>query len=899
MNEFFEKLLSFGSDSSIKKLAKIADQVNALEGSFENLKDEELPLETKAFQERYDNGEKLDSLMPEAFALVREATKRALGMRHFDVQIMGAAALHYRTIAEIKTGEGKTLVAILAAYLNAISGDGVHIITVNEYLAKYQSELMGRVFKMLGMRVGCLLNSQSIAEKQEQYSCDVIYGTSSEFGFDYLKDNLSQKLEDQVQRGHNFAIIDEIDSILIDDARTPLIISGPGNSDEARWYIPLAKLAKGFTEGVDFESDYKKKTVSVLAPAIEKVEDGLKLDNLYAAENSFLVGAVQNAVKAKALYRRDVDYIVNREGVQIVDENTGRVLEGRRYSDGLHQAIEAKEGITIKPEDQTLASVTLQNYFRLYKKMSGMTGTAKTEANEFYAIYKIPVIEIPTHRPNVRKDYPDVVFRSEREKFNAVVEEIVARHSAGQPVLVGTSSVQNSELLSRLLRKEGIAHNVLNAKDDSREADIVAQAGRLGAVTVSTNMAGRGTDIMLGGNAEMLAVEAQKKYRENDPNKPTFGDLLEKYKAESDIEGDTVRELGGLFVLGTERYESKRIDNQLRGRAARQGDPGESLFMLSLEDDIIRKYGNFFPELINKIDAAGAIGEEFNKIFTKAQRYAEVKNEAERRDVVKFDNVVHIQRVGTYEQRQSILEGADLSGKSREFINKVLAEVVSNYVTDKQSVGGREDFEALWHRLEEIYPISITMEEIIEEARVTRSADRKWLTEEIISDAQIIYSKREEELGVDTFRDIERGLILSAIDTHWKHHINNMGILLESINFQAYAQVEPVEGYRREGILFYDSMMKDIQEEVVSLIFKVDASSSRDFLRGSGAFKLLQQPTIFKLNDSVIPKSQMPTGTDFDGKLIEMETFSEGDMPMNRAERRAAAKKKNSNPRNF
>jgi preprotein translocase subunit SecA len=903
MNEFFEKLLSFGGSSSLKKLAKVAARVNSLEDTFTILEDEDIALETEALKERYEIGESLDSLMPESFALVREATNRALGMRHFDVQVMGAAALHYRSIAEIKTGEGKTLVAIMAAYLNALSGKSVHIVTVNEYLATYQSELMRKVFEILGMSVGCLLASHDMATKKKQYDCDVIYGTSSEFGFDYLRDNLSQLAEEQVQQGHGFVIIDEIDSILIDESRTPLIVSGAGNADEVRWYQPLARLARGFVEGTDYDSDYKKKAISISPSAIAKVEERLSLTNLYSAENSFLVGAVQNAIKAKALYLRDKDYVVTREGVEIVDENTGRVLEGRRYSDGLHQAIEAKEGIAIQPEDQTLASVTLQNYFRLYDKMSGMTGTGKTEASEFYSIYQTPIVEIPTNEPNIRVDYADLVFRTEREKFAAVVEEIKKRHSTGQPILVGTSSVLNSELLSRLLKKAGVSHNMLNAKDDTRESEIIAQAGRLGAVTVSTNMAGRGTDIMLGGNAEMLAVAEQKRHQElnkNNPNNsaPNFGELLTKYKEESQLEANNVKALGGLFVLGTERHESKRIDNQLRGRAARQGDPGESQFLISLEDEIIRRFGSMLPGTASKIGVEGTSAEEISKIFSKAQRAAEVKNQEERKDLIKFDNIVNTQRINIYQQRQTILDGADLSEKSKDFISTILKGIVTDHLGNKQIIVGSEDLELLWKRLEEIYPISLTIEEVIDETHNNRQADGEWLSNEINSDALIIYSRREEDLGEDVAREIERGVILSAIDTHWQHHINNMSVLLESIHYQAYAQVDPVEAYRREGVTFYKEMLEDIQEEVVSLIFKVDAESSQAFLRGITKITL-QQPSIFTLNDSRVQRKQLPTGIDYDGNLVETEFRNDGigSIPMNRADRRAAAKNKG-NPKN-
>lgn len=896
MNEFFDKLLSFGDKGSLKKLEKIVRQVNALEDTFSPLPDEALAEETELLKERYELGESLESLLPEAFALVREASKRALGMRHFDVQIMGGAALHFGIIAEIKTGEGKTLVATLAAYLNSLTGDPVHIITVNEYLASYQSELMGRVYSLLGLKTGCLSDKQTIPEKQEQYSSDIIYGTSSEFGFDYLRDNLAQSSEDQVQTGLYFCIIDEIDSILIDDARTPLIVSGQGDSSEVKWYLPIARAVKGFLEGIDYEVDLKKKTVGIHPVAIEKMEKLLKVENLYAAENSFLVGAVQNAVRAKALYRKDDEYIVTRTGIELVDENTGRVLEGRRYSDGLHQAIEAKEGIAIKPEDNTYASVTLQNYFRMYKKMSGMTGTAKTESNEFYEFYKLGTVVIPTHRENARNDYNDIVFFSEDEKFTAVVEEITGRNEAGQPVLVGTGNVAKSEYLSRKLKKLNIPHNVLNAKDNSREAEIIAQAGRLGAVTISTNMAGRGTDIMLGGNAEMLANLELKKYKDDDSNRPKFGDLLKKYKEQVEEEGDKVRELGGLCVIGTERHEAKRIDNQLRGRAGRQGDPGESIFLVSVQDELIMRYGNSNPALSSTLDEYGKTGTEYTRIFDKAQKEAEAKNREERRDVVKYDNIIHGQRLLTYSERQAVLDGSDLSGKVSEFTEAVITDVVTGYL-DKNEITPDYDLAPLWAQLEEIVPLSITLEDILEESIQVQPANARWLIEEVLSDARIQYQKREEELGEELMREIERGLILSAVDRHWRYHINDMEVLRENIGYRSFAQTEPHIAYQVEGNQFYAEMVRGIREEVASLAYRVDATSISQFKRDIGKVELLSQPKVFKLGDSAVQRSTMPTSIDYDGNLADVEDYVEGAPPMNRAERRAAEKERKRNNR--
>ncbi|MDE2409043.1 MAG: preprotein translocase subunit SecA, partial [Actinomycetales bacterium] len=597
MANILDKVLRAGEGRVLAKLRSITEAVNALEEEFVKLTDAELADETTQLRSRYAAGESLDDLLPEAFAAVREASKRTLGMRHFDVQVMGGAALHLGNIAEMKTGEGKTLVATMPAYLNAIAGRGVHVVTTNDFLAGYQSELMGRVFRTLGMTTGCIISGQEPAERREQYLADITYGTNNEFGFDYLRDNMAWDKADLVQRGHFFAIVDEVDSILIDEARTPLIISGPASGEANRWFAQFAKIVEDLQPVIDYEVDEKKRTVGILEPGIEKVEDYLGIDNLYESANTPLISFLNNALKAKALFKRDKDYVVMNGEVMIVDEHTGRILAGRRYNEGVHQAIEAKEGVEVKAENQTLATITLQNYFRMYHKLSGMTGTAETEAAEFVATYKLGVVPIPTNKPMVRIDQPDLIYKNEQVKFDMVVLDIAERHKAGQPVLVGTTSVEKSEYLSRLLAKAGVRHEVLNAKNHAREAAIVAQAGRLGSVTVATNMAGRGTDIMLGGNAEFLAVAALNQQGINAEEHPeeynaAWSKTYEELKAQVAIEAEKVLAVGGLYVLGTERHESRRIDNQLRGRAGRQGDKGESRFYLSLTDDLMRLFSS-------------------------------------------------------------------------------------------------------------------------------------------------------------------------------------------------------------------------------------------------------------------------------------------------------------------
>jgi preprotein translocase subunit SecA len=822
-----ERVLRVGEGRTLRRLKNYADAVNHLEEAFAELTDDELRHETVELRERYASGESLDDLLPEAFAAVREASKRTLGLRHFDVQIMGGAALHLGNIAEMKTGEGKTLVATTAAYLNAIASRGVHVITVNDFLASYQSELMGRVFRALGMTTGVILSGQTPEQRREQYAADITYGTNNEFGFDYLRDNMAWQAQDMVQRGHFFAIVDEVDSILIDEARTPLIISGQASGEANRWFGEFANVAKRLVEGTDYEVDEKKRTVGVLESGIEKVEDYLGIDNLYESANTPLISFLNNSIKAKALFKRDKDYVVMNGEVLIVDEHTGRILVGRRYNEGIHQAIEAKEGVQVKAENQTLATVTLQNYFRLYSKLSGMTGTAETEAAEFMSTYKLGVVPIPTNRPMVRKDQPDLVFGDETTKFDQVVDDIVERHRAGQPVLVGTTSVEKSEYLSRLLAKRGVKHEVLNAKNHAREAAIIAQAGRLGSVTVATNMAGRGTDIMLGGNAEFLAV-AQLNDRGLSPvdtpdeYEAAWDDVFAAVKADVQKEADKVTEAGGLYVLGTERHESRRIDNQLRGRSGRQGDPGESRFYLSLKDDLMRLFNAGAAEALMARAPAGTAIESkaVSRAIRSAQSQVESRNAEIRKNVLKYDDVLNRQREAIYGDRRHILEGDDLQERVQSFLDRVLDEVVDQYTAEGQSDDW--DLEALWAELKTLYPVSITIDEVLSESGSKGRLAAKTLREEVLSDARIAYQRREEQLGSPAMRELERRVVLSVIDRRWRDHLYEMDYLKDGIGLRAMAQRDPLVEYQREGFALYQSMMGQIREEAVGFLFNLE-----------------------------------------------------------------------------
>ena len=824
-----DRILRAGEGKTLKKLTRVAAQINALEDEFTPMSDGELRALTDEFKKRYTDGETLDELLPEAFATVREAARRTLGQRHYDVQLMGGAALHLGNIAEMRTGEGKTLVSTLPAYLNALAGEGVHVVTVNDYLAERDSEWMGRIHRFLGLNVGCIMAQMPAAQRREQYAADITYGTNNEFGFDYLRDNMAWTSEERVQRGHFFAVVDEVDSILIDEARTPLIISGP--ADQAtKWYAEFARLVPRLRRDDDYEVDEKKRTVGVLEPGVEHVEDWLGIDNLYESVNTPLVGYLSNALRAKELFKRDNDYVVIEGEVLIVDEHTGRILAGRRYNEGMHQAIEAKEGVEIQNENQTLATITLQNYFRMYEKLGGMTGTAMTEAAEFNQIYKLGVVPIPTNRPMVRADEGDLVYRTENAKYDSVIEDIVERHEKGQPILVGTVSVEKSEHLSALLRRRGVPHEVLNAKHHDREAAIVAQAGRKGAVTVATNMAGRGTDIMLGGNPEFMAtaelaqrelspVDTPEKYEEAWP------EALDKSRKAVATEHDEVTELGGLYVLGTERHESRRIDNQLRGRSGRQGDPGETRFYLSLEDELMRLFkGELVDAFLRRFNVPDDVPIEAKMVsnaIRSAQTQVEAQNFEIRKNVLKYDEVLNRQRQVVYAERREVLEGADLHEQVRTFLD----DTVEAYVVAATSEGYPEewDLEQLWTALRTLYPVGISIEEMEERSGGERAGlTQEYLIEEIKDDAHAAYDKREEALGEEVMRELERRVVLSVVDRKWREHLYEMDYLQEGIGLRAMAQRDPLVEYQREGYDLFIAMMESIKEESVGFLFNVE-----------------------------------------------------------------------------
>ncbi|WP_294649940.1 preprotein translocase subunit SecA [Rothia mucilaginosa] len=833
MASFLEKILRTGDKRVLRQLEAYTKAVNSLEDSFASMTDEELRAETDKFRERVKDGESLDILLPEAFAVVREASKRTLGKRHYDVQVMGGAALHLGNIAEMKTGEGKTLVATLPAYLNALSGKGVHIVTVNDYLAEYQANLMGRVFRFLGMECGVILSSMEPDERRKQYAADITYGTNNEFGFDYLRDNMAWTVEEQVQRGHNFAIIDEVDSILIDEARTPLIISGPAAGEANRWYAEFARIAATMLKrDEDYEVDEKKRTVGILESGIDKVEDHLGVKNLYESKNTPLIGFLNNAIKAKELFTNNKDYVVIDGEVLIVDEHTGRILPGRRYNDGIHQAIEAKEGVEIKPENQTMATVTLQNYFRMYDKLSGMTGTAETEAAEFMNTYKLGVVPIPTNKGVQRIDNPDKVYRDEIAKFKAVVKDIKERHEKGQPILVGTASVENSEYLSRQLAKAGVRHEVLNAKNNEREAAIVAQAGRKGAVTVATNMAGRGTDIMLGGNPEFEAVEKMRELG-LDPNtnseayEARWPEILKVCEEVAAEEHEEVTELGGLYVLGTERHESRRIDNQLRGRSGRQGDPGESRFYLSLTDELMRLFNTgMATRLMAAAPEDSALDSKIvSRAIATAQANVEGRNAEQRKNVLKYDDVLNRQREAIYKDRGRILHGDDLKEQISGFVDEVLTSIIDARVSEGHAEDW--DFEDLWNALKQVYPISITVDDLAEDAGDRTKITRDQIVKEVLADAHIVYDEREESVGEESMREIERRVMLSVIGQRWPEHLYEMEYLKEGIGLRAMAQRDPLVEYQREGYDMYQSMLDAVREETVTYLYNLDLSKQR------------------------------------------------------------------------
>ena len=840
MPAILDRIMRAGEGRILKELSKTVVKVNSFELATVALSDEELRAKTDEFKTRYAKGESLDELLPEAFATVREAAKRTLGQRPYDVQLMGGAALHSGNIAEMRTGEGKTLVATLPSYLNAIAGKGVHVVTVNDYLAERDSEWMGRIHRFLGLSVGVILNNMTPAERRAAYNCDITYGTNNEFGFDYLRDNMAWSLDDCVQREHFFAVVDEVDSILIDEARTPLIISGPADK-ATKWYVEFANLVLKLERDVHYEIDEKKKTVGILEEGVTRVEQMLQIENLYEAVNTPMIGYLNNAVRAKELFKRDKDYVVMNGELLIVDEHTGRMLAGRRYSEGLHQALEAKERIEIKDENQTLATITLQNYFRLYKTISGMTGTAMTEASEFHQIYKLGVVPIPTNRSMVRIDQADLVYKSELGKFSAVARDIVERHRKGQPVLVGTVSVEKSEELSAILRKSGVAHEVLNAKHHEREATIIARAGIKGAVTVATNMAGRGTDIMLGGNPEFMAdFELQRRGISPVDNAAEYEAAwpaeIARQKAAIAKEHDEVIALGGLYVLGTERHESRRIDNQLRGRSGRQGDPGESRFYLSLQDDLMRRFNSGIVERV--LSAAGIPEDEpiESKMVSNAIRSAQTQVEAQnfeiRKNVLKYDDVMNRQREVIYGERRLVLEGKDLQEQVIEFMQDTLAA----YVDAATASGFAEDWdlETLWNHLKVIYPISFVPADLDVELGGRVGLDVELLKHRVLEDLAKAYSDRESALSSEVTRELERKVLLSVLDRKWREHLYEMDYLQEGIGLRAMAQRDPLVEYQREGYELFAAMMDAIKEEIAGFLFNVEVTVESSEVQAKG-----------------------------------------------------------------
>ena len=822
----------------VKRLRGVADYVNSLSDDIEALTDAELRAKTDEFRSRVEGGEQLDDLLPEAFAVAREAAWRVLGQRHFDVQVMGGAALHFGNVAEMKTGEGKTLTCVLPAYLNALSGRGVHVVTVNDYLAKRDSEWMGRVHRFLGLEVGVILSGLDSDERRAAYAADITYGTNNEFGFDYLRDNMAHSLDDLVQREHNFAIVDEVDSILIDEARTPLIISGPADG-ASHWYTEFARLAPMMEKDVHYEVDIRKRTIGVHEVGVEFVEDQLGIDNLYEAANSPLVSYLNNCLKAKELFQRDKDYIVRDGEVVIVDEFTGRVLVGRRYNEGMHQAIEAKEKVEIKAENQTLATITLQNYFRLYDKLAGMTGTAETEAAELHEIYKLGVVQIPTNRDMVRKDQTDLIYKTEEAKFIAVTDDIAERYEKGQPVLIGTTSVERSEYLSRMLQKRNIPHSVLNAKYHEQEAGIVAEAGRRGAITVATNMAGRGTDIVLGGNVDFI-LDQQLRERGLDPvdtpeeYEAAWHHYLPLVKEQAAEEAEHVRDVGGLYVLGTERHESRRIDNQLRGRSGRQGDPGESRFYLSLGDELMRRFnGATLEALLTRLNLPDDVPIEAKMVtraIKSAQTQVEQQNFEIRKNVLKYDEVMNQQRMVIYEERRRILEGEDLKAEAHD----MLLDVVTAYVDGATAEGYAEDWdlEQLWGALRTLYPVGIDHHDLIDSDAVGEAGDltREELRDLLIADAEKAYAKREADIeaiaGPDAMRQLERNVLLNVLDRKWREHLYEMDYLKEGIGLRAMAQRDPLVEYQREGYDMFTGMLDGLKEESVGFLFNVQIEAA-------------------------------------------------------------------------
>ena len=849
-----KKLFGTSSEREVKAISPIVDKIEALDAEYSALTDEQLQAKTQEFKDRYQNGESLDDLLPEAFAACREAAWRVLGMKPYRVQLIGGIILHQGRIAEMKTGEGKTLVATLPAYLNALTGRGVHIVTVNDYLAKRDSEWMGKVYRFMGLTVGLVIHGVMGADKHRAYEADITYGTNNEFGFDYLRDNMAIYKQEMVQRDHAFAIVDEVDSILIDEARTPLIISGQGDESTQLYTIVDnfvsrlkckvvasvdTKEEEDPNEDADYIVDEKARTVTLTANGIAKAEKAFNLENLADPENTTLSHHINQAIRARGLMKRDIDYVVKDGEVIIVDEFTGRLMFGRRYSEGLHQAIEAKEGVTVARESKTLATITFQNYFRLYDKLSGMTGTAMTEEEEFNGTYSLDVVEIPTNKPLARIDHHDVVYKNEAGKYRAIINQIKECHEKGQPVLVGTVSIEKSELLSGLLKKAGVKHNVLNAKNHEKEAEIVAQAGKFGAVTVATNMAGRGTDIMLGGNAEYLAKADLKKaglsdeliaeatgFAETDNQdilnaRKMFSDAEAKYKAEIKPEADKVREVGGLFILGTERHESRRIDNQLRGRAGRQGDPGESRFYLSLEDDIMRLFGS--ERVMGMMEKLG-VDEDTpieQKMLTNAiesaQRQVESKNFQQRKNVLEYDDVMNTQREVIYKQRRQVLDGEDMKASMENMIRTTIHNAIHGHMGEQKHMNAESFREAL-APFRGVFLLPDELKLTDEELQKYSAEDLCSLVEERAFD---VYQKKEEALGSPLMRELERVMMLRVVDEYWMDHLDNMNELRQGIGLRAYGQEDPVVAYKREGYEMFEEMIAAIQEETVRRVFIV------------------------------------------------------------------------------
>ncbi len=829
------------NERELKRLWPIVAKINGMEPAVQALSDDQLREKTAEFKQRYQQGESLDALLPEAFAVCREASRRVLGMRHFDVQMIGGMVLHSGKISEMKTGEGKTLVATLPAYLNAISGKGVHVVTVNDYLARRDSDWMGRLYRFLGLTVGVIVHGLDDQQRRENYAADITYGTNNEFGFDYLRDNMKFSLDDYVQRGFNYAIVDEVDSILIDEARTPLIISGPTEESTDKYYvinriIPLLEKGevleveantlsgKRKTYTGDYTIDEKAKSATLTEQGVSKVEKLLKVENLYDPRNIETLHHVNQALRAHAMYRRDVEYVVKDGEVIIVDEFTGRLMPGRRWSDGLHQAVEAKEGVRIESENQTLATITFQNYFRMYSKLSGMTGTADTEAEEFHKIYKLEVVVIPTNRPLLRPDYPDVIYKTETEKFDAVIKDIKEHYEKGQPCLVGTISIEKSEVLSELLRKQGVPHFVLNAKQHEKEAEIVAQAGRKAAITIATNMAGRGTDIVLGGNPDGLL----KQWRLNNPDasEEQAAAQLEQFRIQCTQEHDEVVDLGGLHIIGTERHESRRIDNQLRGRSGRQGDPGSSRFYLSLQDDLLRIFGSERVAKIMdflKIEEGEAITHGMiSKSIENAQKKVEAHNFEIRKHLIDYDDVMNKQREVIYTQRREILGGQDIRESFMEMLDDTIGDIINAYAFDK-TAPQEWDWESLVEAVGRCFSLQLELSrEMI--ARMNADSLRTLLREQ----AHEIIDRKAAELGDELMDHLIRVVMLQAIDTHWKDHLLNIDHLKEGIGLRGYGQKDPKQEYKKEAFQLFMEMIIRIREETVEKVFWVQVEREED-----------------------------------------------------------------------